>query len=180
VDFAGLLGDAWKKLVAEIVPLVIFTLLGMVLSITIILIPTVMGGWARSVLAYVREGEAPDVSELWNFEDYLPILLLVVLGSIGLAIGYSLLFVPGVILNVWWLYTLFFLVDRKMGVIEAFGASKAAVSETGFVNHFVVLVIATAVSLIGGSLWVGALFTTPFTILFLALVYVDLPQHESS
>jgi hypothetical protein len=173
MDFAGLLGSAWNKFVAELVPLVVFTLVGILLSMTIILIPTVLGGWARCAIAYLRDGQVPEVSELWNFDDYLPILLLLILFSFGVTIGYSLLIVPGLILNVWWLYSLFFLLDRNMGVVEAFGASKQAVSRGGFVNHFIVLVIVSAASVVGGTLWLGVLFTTPFAVLFLAVVYLD-------
>ncbi len=181
MDFAGLLQEAWQKFVTEIVQLVLFTLLGSVLCLTIVLIPTVAGGWFRGILGYVRHGDEPSFEELWNFDDFLPIALLLILGGIGVTIGYMLLFVPGVILSVWWLYALFFLVDRQMGVVEAFGASKDAVSQSGFLNHLVVLLIVSVLGVIGGSLsGLGALFTTPFGITFMALCYLDLPGSEGA
>jgi hypothetical protein len=180
MDFAGLLRDSWQRFVEEIVQLVLFTLLGWVLCFTIVLIPTVVGGWLRGILAYVRDGEPPSFEELWNFEDFLPLALLFVLGAIGISIGYMLFFIPGVVLSVWWLYAGFYLVDRGMGVVEAFGASKDAVQDTGFVNHLVVLAIISVLGMLGGSIYgVGALFTTPFCILFAALVYLDLPADPS-
>ena len=92
-----------------------------------------------------------------------------------------LLFVPGVILSVWWLYALFFLVDRQMGVVEAFGASKDAVGQSGFLNHLVVLLIVSVLGMIGGSLsGFGALFTTPFGIILMALCYLDLGGSEGA
>lgn len=179
MDFSGMLQEAWEKFVAEIVALVIFTLLGSLLCLTLVLIPTVAGGWSRGILGYVRHGDMPSFEELWSFDDYLPIALLLLLGGIGISIGTMLLFVPGVILSVWWLYSLFFLVDRQMGVIEAFGASKAAVSESGFVNHLVVFGIVSVLGLLGGSLsGLGTFFTTPFAIILLAISYLDLPGSE--
>jgi hypothetical protein len=103
VDFAGLLKDSWEKLIAEIVPLVLFTVLGCLLCLTIVLIPTVAGGWVRGFLAYTRDGNPPAFEELWNFDDYFPIALMLLLAMVGITIGYMLLFVPGVILSVWWL-----------------------------------------------------------------------------
>lgn len=175
MDFADLLQRAWRKFVDEIVTLVLFTLVGMLLCLTVVLIPTVVAGFFRGILEYVREGITPDFGELWNFEDFLPTTLLLVVGGVGVTIGYMLLVIPGVILSVWWLYALFFLVDYKMGFIEALGASKDAVSDSGFLNHLVVLLIASVLGAVGGSLYLGALFTTPFEILFLALCYQALP-----
>ena len=133
--------------------------------------------WTRAFLQVrsVRNGRTPDFEELWSFEDYIPIALLLVLGGIGVTIGYLLLFIPGVILSVWWLYSIFFLLDRNMGVIEAFGASKDAVSASGFMNHLVVLLIVSVLGAVGGSLsGLGTIFTTPFGIVFLAICYRDL------
>ena len=179
MDFADLLQKAWRKFVDEIVTLVLFTLVGALLCLTVVLIPTVVAGWFRGILDYVRGGNTPDFEELWNFEDFLPVTLLLILGGLGVTIGYMLLVIPGVVLSVWWLYALFFLVDHKMGVVEALAASKDAVSESGFLNHLAVLLIAGVLGAVGGSLYLGALFTTPFEIIFLALCYQALPGSES-
>jgi len=175
MDFAGLLKESWEKLIAEIVPLVLFTLVGWLLCFTIILIPTVVGGWVRGFLAYTRDGTPPAFEELWSFDDYLPIGLMILLGMIGITIGYMLLFVPGVILSVWWLYSMYFLLDRDMGVIEAFAASKEAVSADGFLNHLGILLLLTLLSMLAGALsGIGGLFTTPFGFLLVSLAYLDI------
>jgi uncharacterized membrane protein len=180
MDFAGLLQDSWEKFVAEIVPLVLFTVVGWLLCFTIVLIPTVCGGWIRGILAYVRSGTPPSLEELWNFDDFLPITLMIILGVIGISIGYMLLFIPGVILSVWWLYAMYFLLDREMGVVEAFAASKEAVSSDGFANHLVVLLIVSVLGMLGGVLsGIGAFFTTPFAFILVSLAYLDLTGPES-
>ncbi|MEW6217983.1 MAG: hypothetical protein AB1634_00430 [Thermodesulfobacteriota bacterium] len=58
----------------------------------------------------------------------------------------SLLFlVPGVILVVWWLYTLPLMADQGLGLLPAMGASRQKVAEQGFFPHlsylFVVFVV---------------------------------------
>lgn len=180
MDFAGLLREAWEKFIAQIVPLVLFTLVGWLLCFTIILIPTVAGGWVRGFLAYTRNGTPPNFEELWSFDDFLPITLMIVLGAVGITIGYMLFFVPGVILSVWWLYAMYFLLDRDMGVVEAFAASKEAVSHDGFANHLVVFLILMLLGAVGGALsGIGSLFTTPFGFVVVSLAYLDLVGPES-
>ena len=175
MDFGRLLQEAWDRFVAELVPLVLFALLGTLLCFTIVLIPTVTAGWVRGILAYLRNGDVPAFDELWSFDDYFPVALMLLLGFAGVTIGYMLLFVPGVILNTWWLYALYFLLDRNLGVVEAFAASRDAVSRTGFFNHLVVLLILSVLAAIGGLLsGLGTVFTTPFSLVFLTLVYLDL------
>jgi uncharacterized membrane protein len=175
VDFAGLLREAFERLVEEIVALVLFTAVGGLLCLTIVLIPTVAGGWVRGTLSYLRTGRVPAFDELWSFDDYLPIALLMLLGAVGIGVGYMLFFIPGVIFSVWWMYALFFLLDRDMGVVEAFGASKEAVQHDGFGNHLVIFLILNLVGMLGGALTgIGWLFTTPYSLLLVALVYLDL------
>lgn len=179
MDFESLLKASWDQFIREIVRLVLFTLVGVALCITIILIPSVCAGWVRGMLAYVRENRLPEFEELWSFDDYLQSLLVVVVGGVLVSVGYLLLIVPGVILNVWWLYSLYFVVDRKMGFIAALGASKAAVSRTGFFSHFVVLVIIAALGTLGGAAsGLGTLLTTPFSLILVSLAYEEIAEER--
>jgi hypothetical protein len=180
VDFAGLLRDAFEQLIEEIMALVLFTLVGGLLCLTIVLIPTVTGGWVRGFLAYARTGRTPDFEELWSFDDYLPIVLLLILGAVGITIGYMLLFVPGVILSVWWLYALFFLLDQDMGVVEAFAASKEAVSHDGFGNHLVIFIILNVIGMLGAAVTgLGWILSTPYAFLLASHCYLALVDADS-
>ncbi|HUT55892.1 MAG TPA: hypothetical protein VM658_21050 [bacterium] len=175
MDFEKLLRGSWDHFVKDIVNLILFFLVGGVLCITIVLIPSVIAGFTRATLAYVRTGRKPEFTELWNFNGYLETLLLMIIGGFLIMIGYCLLIVPGVILQIWWLYALFFIVDRRMGFWQAMSASKDAVSRTGLFNHFVVLLIAMVLNGLGSAVsGLGALVTTPFVMIMLALVYLDL------
>jgi len=174
MDFGHLLKNTWQSFVKEIVNLILFALVGMVLCLTVVLIPTVVGGWTRGFLGYVREGKKPDFNLLWNFDGYLRILLLIVVQAVLVSIGFMLLVVPGVILCVWWLYAVFFLVDRNLGFWEAMTASREAVSRSGFMNHLVVFLIVSVLNALGSALsGLGTLVTFPFTLVLLSRVYVD-------
>src|ERR1019366_2253199 len=129
MDFSRLFKTTFDQFVKGIVKLILFPLVGCLLCFTIVLIPTVMGGLIRGMLRYVREGIEPEFDELWCFDDFLQILWLVVLGGIAIAIGLALLVIPGLVLTVWWMYALFFIVDRKMTFIQAMGASRRLVTE---------------------------------------------------
>jgi hypothetical protein len=179
MDFGVLLKTTWDRFIGEIVRLVLFTLVGAVLCITIVLIPTVSAGWLRGILGYVREDRIPEFEELWNFDDYLQTLLLLVVGGVLVSIGYMLLIIPGVILNVWWFYSLFFVVDKQMRFDDAMRASKNAVSGTGFFNHFVVVLIIAVLGTLGGAFsGLGMLLTTPFSLILMTLAYVEIAGAE--
>jgi len=112
---------------------------------------------------------------LWSFDGYLQILLLIVVQGLLVSLGFMLLVIPGVILSVWWLYSLYFLVDRNLGFWEAMSASREAVSQGGFFNHFVVFLIVIVLNALGSVLsGLGNLVTLPFSLVLLSRVYADL------
>lgn len=174
MDFQSLLKITYGQFLKGIVKLILFNLVGCLLCFTVILIPTVMAGLMRGMLRYVRDGVQPEFDELWKFDGFLPTLLLMVLGGLAVAIGLVLLIVPGVVLMVWWMYALFFIVDRKLTFIEAMGASKRLATTSGFWNHFIVLLMISVLNSLGSSIGgVGMLFTAPFGLLLLTNVYLS-------
>ena len=180
MDFNRLFKVTFEQFVKGIVKLILFVLVGCLLCFTIVLIPTVMGGLARGMLRYVREGVEPEFDELWSFDDFGQILLLMVVGGIAIAVGLLLLVVPGLVLMVWWMYALFFIVDRKMTFGQAMGASKQLVSASGFWNHFVVLLVMTVLNSLGSGLaGVGTLLTAPFGLVLVTNAYVLSGREEA-
>lgn len=180
MDFGALLSDTWKSFIANIVQLILFFFIGVLLCFTVILIPTVMGGWARGFLKVVRDGEKPEFNELWDFSNYLQLALLCIVSGTIVMIGYMLLVIPGIIFSVWFLYAMFFVADKNMNFWEAMMASKDRAGQTGFFNHFVVLIILCIINAIGsfaGGL--GTLVTGPFGFLLLTLVYADMIDSNS-
>jgi hypothetical protein len=181
MDFENLFRATFSQFVKSIVRLILFSLVGCLLCLTIVLIPTVMGGLVRGMLRYIREGIEPEFDELWRFDDFVQILLLLVIGGIAIAIGLMLLIVPGVVLMVWWMYALFFIVDRKLTFSQAMGASKNLVSDSGFWNHFVVLLIMTVLNSLGSGLaGLGTLIAAPFGLLLVTNAYLSSTGEASS
>ncbi len=173
MEFEKLFRVTFDQFVKRIVKLILFNLVGCLLCFTVVLIPTVLGGWTRGMLRYVREGIEPEFEELWRFDDFLQILLLLVLGGIAVGLGLMLLIIPGVVLMVWWMYALFFIVDRKLPFAQAMGASKQMVTRGGFWNHFVVLLIMAVLNSLGSGLaGLGTLVTAPFGLLLVTNAYL--------
>jgi uncharacterized membrane protein len=175
MDFADLLKSSWDHFMKDIVNLALFTLLGTVLCLTIVLIPSVTRGWFVEILAFVRNERSPSFDALWCFDDYIKIVLLIVIGGGLISLGYMLFVVPGVILSVIWMYAMFYIVDKDMGFIEALGASKDAVMSTGFLTHLVVFLVLGLLGGLGGPATggIGYFFTTPFSLILLTVIYED-------
>jgi hypothetical protein len=181
MDFNGLFKVTFDQFVKGIVKLILFTLVGCLLCFTVVLIPTVMGGLTRGMLRYLREGIEPEFGELWRFDDFVQILLLVVLGGIAIALGLMLLVVPGVVLMVWWMYSLFFIVDGKMTFGQAMAASRRLVTRSGFWNHFVVLLVMTVLNSLGSGLaGLGTLITAPFGLVLVTNAYLISARQDAA
>lgn len=172
MDFESLFKASFAQFVRRIAKLILFNLVGCLLCFTIVLIPTVLGGLTRGLLRYVRDGVDPELDELWRFDDYLQILLLLLLGGLAVAVGLVLLVVPGVVLMVWWMYALVFVVDRRLSFAEAMGESKRMVTASGFWNHLVVLLVLAALNSLGSAACLGTLLTAPFGLLLVTNTYL--------
>ena len=64
------------------------------------------------------------------------LLLFVFFLIILIIIGYLLFILPGVVMTVWWMYTLFLMADKKISLLEAMAKSRTKVGEKGFFMHF--------------------------------------------
>lgn len=174
MDIAQLLKESWEKFIAEIVLLILFVLVGGLLCFTIILIPVVMTGMTRAFIGYVRDGRKPEYSDLWSHWDtFIQILLQFIVMGILLSIGFALFIIPGIFLMTIWMYAMFYLVDRNMGFWESMEASRNVVMESGIGMSFVLILIVSLINSVGGLVAVGVLFTAPFTMVVLALAYIE-------
>ncbi len=180
MDFEGLLRKTWGGFVNQILTLILFTLLGAVLCITIVLIPTVTRGLTKGFLDYAREGKQPDYALLWDFKDFGQMALVVIIVGVALSIGYTLCIIPGVLLNIFFLYCVLYMVDKNMGAIEGITASKDLVMKTGFGTNLIVTLIIVLLFFIGTLVALGWVLTAPFSFLFLTYVYLELSQKETA
>ena len=171
LDVGKAFKGGWNAFTADIVPLLVGTLIAGLLSIITlgILAGPLTAGLYNMVVGRVRDGRPAQIGDVFScmnrFWGFLwAAIVLVVL--IALA---SLTIVGGVLLATIWIYVFPFMVDRKMGLTEAMSASYHQVVDNGFWEHLALLVVFVAISAVANG-WVGIL-TTPFTIAVIVGAY---------
>jgi uncharacterized membrane protein len=182
MDFEKLLKDSWEKYLPQFVNLILFTFVGTVLCVTVILIPVVMPGMAIGFLGYVRDGRKPEFSDLWtHWDKYIPVLFLMIVAGFLTMIGFMLFIIPGMLLSTIWLYSLYFIVDKDMGFWAAMKASQEAVKATGMGNNFVVFLLIGGINSLGSAAaFFGVVLTLPFTMLILTHAYLEASRKPQS
>lgn len=174
MDYGALVKESWAKVSSNLVKWALFVLVGSMLTMTMVLIPTVVRGFIKCTLEFLRTGKEPDFGELWNFEGYVPMLLLIIVAGTIIGFG-SILIIPGILFGVWWMYGVFYLVDKNMDFWPALGASKEAVGQAGFFSHFLLMIIISILNSIGGmACGLGTLITAPMGMIMMAMVYLDM------
>ena len=163
--------SGWNAFTADIVPLLVGTLIAGILSVITlgILAGPLAAGLYSMVVGRVRDGRRAQIGDVFScmnrFWGFLwAAIVLVVL--IGLA---SLTIVGGVLLATIWIYVFPFMVDRKMGLSDAMTASYHQVVDNGFWEHLALVVIFFAIGAVANG-WVG-IITTPFTIALVTAAY---------
>ncbi|HSO20911.1 MAG TPA: hypothetical protein VLT88_15710, partial [Desulfosarcina sp.] len=174
MDFKRHIETAWNLTLAHIVALIIITLvLVAVGSLTLgILAPVTMAGYTQSLLQLIRNGREPRVQDLFaHMNLFFPLLGFGVAVFAATVIGFSLLFLPGVIvvlgITFCCIYMLPLMNDRRMGIVDAVKESYAMGRSGDLVDHVVVVIIFVAICMIGGTVFIGVLFTQPLATLFL-------------
>jgi uncharacterized membrane protein len=171
---------AWKLTLNNIVSLILITLVMMGVSILTvgILTPVAMAGYMQSLLQLIRNGREPKVQDLFShMKLFLPLLGFGIAVFVISLIGFMFFFLPGVIVTAaiafCCLYMMPLMTDRGLGIIEAVKESYAMGRRGELVDHVVVVIIFLAVSMIGGSIFIGMLFTMPLATLFLLSTYEE-------
>jgi len=171
LDVGQAFKGGWNAFTADIVPLLVGTLIAGLLSIITlgILAGPLVAGLYSMVVRRIRDGRRAQIGDVFSCMDrfwaYLwAAIVLVVL--IGLA---SLTIVGGVLLATIWIYVFPFMVDRRMGLTDAMSASYHRVVDNGFWEHLALIVLFAAVGAVANG-WVG-IISTPFTIAVIAGAY---------
>ena len=178
LDIALAFKGGWNAFAADIVPLLVGTLIAGILSVITlgILAGPLTAGLYSMVVGRIRDGRRAQIGDVFSCMDRFwsflwAAIVLVVL--IGLA---SLTIVGGVLLATIWLYVFPFMVDRKMGLTDAMSASYHQVVDNGFWEHLALIVVFFAIGAVANG-WVGIL-TTPFTIAVVTAAYFVTRGHQ--
>ena len=180
MDFKHHILTAWNLTLNNIVSLVLLTLVMIAIStLTLgILAPVLMAGYTQTLLQLMRSGREPRVQDLFTHMNlFLPLLGFGIAVFLATAIGFMLLFLPGIVVLAavafCCIYMIPLMTDNGLGLVEAVKESYAMARRGALVDHVVVVILFTAISMIGGTVFIGVLFTQPLAILFLLSTYEE-------
>lgn len=180
MDFKHHIERAWELTIAHIVALLLVTLVMVaVSSLTLgILAPVTMAGYTQSLLLLLRSGREPRVQDLFaHMHLFFPLLGFSLAVLLAMTLGFALFLLPGVLVLAAvafaCLYVLPLMTDRRMALFEAIGESWRLAQQGRLADHLVAVVIVTAISAVGGTVYVGTLFTQPLATLFLLSIYEE-------
>ncbi len=180
MDFKKHLEVAWNLTLGHIASLILMTLVMIVASFFTlgILAPVMMAGYMHAIVLMMRDGREPRIQDLFSqMKLFLPLLLFSIAVLIVTMIGFFMLVLPGILVLVavtfGCLYMLPLMTDKQMGLLDAVKASwQMAVKDT-VADHLVVVILFVGLMAIGGSVFIGTLFTQPFASVFVISVYLE-------
>jgi uncharacterized membrane protein len=147
---------------------------GALMLLVFLLSPIFTGRYLRMTMTAVRGG-TPAVGDLFKGEmRYGSMLALVLLHTLLVSVGYMLLVVPGVILAIGLQFSAFFVVDRRMGAVEAMKASWQLTSGRKGQVFVVMLLMGLVAAGCGMIPFVGHFIGYSLMFLGLAIAYMRL------
>ena len=180
MDFKKHLETAWHLTLSHIAPLILMTLAMAVIStVTLgILAPVTLAGYMHAILLLIRERREPAVMDIFSqMRLFVPLFLFGVAAVILVMIGLFLLVLPGLFialaLSFCCLYMLPLMTDQNMALVDAIKESARMTLKGNVAEHFVIFIIFFGISAVGGSVFIGFLFTQPLATLFLMSVYEE-------
>ncbi len=187
MDFKFHLERAWTMTLKYLGPLILITLAtGVVGFISIgILLPVVLAGYMQSILLMIRSGREPKIQDIFSeMRLFLPLLGFGLATAVLAAIGFSLFFLPGIVvvfgISYVCLYMIPLMTDRNFGLVDAVKESFEMVKGADAMDHVITAILFVSISAIGSSVFVGWLFTQPIATIFLLSVYEEKIQHRSA
>lgn len=180
MDFKRHLENAWQLCLGNITPLILTTLVMTLLSIFSIglLAPILLAGYIDSLLRLLREGREPKIKDLFTHIGlFLPLLILSIFSLFAVLVGFKLFFLPGIAvlcaITFGCIYVLPLMVDKKLGLVEALKSSWEMAIEGNIADHIVLVILFIGFISIGGSVFIGTLFTQPFATILVLSVYLE-------
>ncbi len=181
MDFKKHFQTAWNLTLKFIAPLIIMTLAMLIVSfVTLgVLAPVTMTGYMQSVLLMLREGREPNVKDIFSqMKLFFPLLGFGIIVFILVLIGISLLVIPGIIImaaiSYCCLYMLPLMTDRNSRLLDAIKESYSMTTKGNMVDNLAVFIIFIGLLALGGTTFIGSLFTQPFATIFLLSVYEEI------
>jgi hypothetical protein len=180
MDFKTHLETSWNLTLKYLAPLILMTLALLAAGfLTLgILAPVVSAGYIQSIIMMMRDSREPRAQDIFSqMKLFLPLLGFSIVVLIVMMIGFSMLVLPGlvVVLAVTFgcLYMIPLMTDQKMRLMDALKTSWQMATQPNIADHIVVVILFNGLIAIGGSVFIGMLFTVPFATVFLVSVYLE-------
>jgi hypothetical protein len=180
MDFKKHLEKAWNITLKNLVMLILMTLVMMVVSFFTlgILAPVITAGYLQAIIELIRSGREPRMEDLFSqMRLFLPLLAFSAITTIVILIGFALIVLPGLLVALavafGCLYMLPLMTDKQMGLIDALKTSWQMAVKENIAEHIVVVILFFGLMAIGGSVFIGTLFTQPFASVFLISIYLE-------
>jgi len=147
MNFQAYLADTYRIIKEEPVILILGGVVVQLLTILSlgILAGPFLGGYFLLIIYFLRDNKKPSFNDIFSglqqFGNLFPFVLVILI----IFIGFMLLVLPGLLFATWWLYVLPLMVDRKISFSEAMRLSMNKVNETGFLMHFVFLLLISVI-----------------------------------
>ena len=127
------------------------TVLASVTIIGLLVVPAIWAGFTESLLR-IRRGEEVKMGVFFKagFNQWGSFFILVLLLALGIIVGFALLIIPGIYLLIAWYFVFYLKIDNsEMSISDSFGKSMDLVTEAGWLNLFLfVLIISVPVSIV--------------------------------
>ena len=180
MDFKTHFEMAWDLTLRYIAPLILMTLvMGIVGFLSLgILGPVIMAGYMHAILLMIRDGREPRIQDIFShFRLFLPLLVFGLAAFLAVTIGFMLFVLPGLLvllaLSFCCLYVLPLMTDKGLGLMDAVRESVRMSTGNNTLDQIVIMIIYLGLSAVGGSVFIGWLFTQPFATVFLLSIYEE-------
>lgn len=183
MNFQSYLEDTYRIIKEEPIILILggFVIQLLTLLSMGILAGPLVGGYFLVIIIYLRDNRKPSFNDIFSglqqFGNLFPYFFVMLI----ILVGFMLLILPGFLFATWWLYVLPLMADRKISFSEAMKLSMNKVNETGFLMHFVFLLLITFIPMmllnflgtVIPFLFVLKILLPPFQAGCLASLYID-------
>ncbi len=176
VETGKWIGEAWALVQTDIVMFAVAALLVMVVggAVPVVLQGAMAIGFNILIIKKLAYGKL-DVGDLFKgFNFFVPSLVAHILISIFTAIGTLLCIIPGLVIAAMYMFTMLFILDKKLEFWPAMQASAELVKKDymGFTLFFLALVLLQILGVL--ACIVGLLVTIPIMYVAIVIAYRDL------
>ena len=138
----------------------------------ILAVPAIAGGYIHSFLR-MSNGEKVEIGDFfkYGFNKFGRLLIAGIIYPIGVMLGFICFIIPGIYLMIRWFFIVPLIMDKDLGVAEAFDYS-GRMSNGILWDIFSIFILNAIIKGVGGLIVIGSIFTSPLTYIVICRYYV--------